>query len=460
MASVFTQDSVLHFLQSSGGSVKNADLLQHFRNFLRDNAGRNRNRELFKKFVNSVATVKQIDGVSHVVLRKKFQRHEDDSSGPPPVPPNPPDSTEHQQKLQQNQDIAPTPSSQDQRTTVLPAAGIMQKDDSNVEAPLNLKHKQPAPVNTPPEPSAGPGPKQPVSLVSEKRQESMLCLPEHSASFQSIKVGEQRLNTAPVRLHKETRENPPNQVCLHPPFAPQRMRHRQSYKSAISQDEDEEEEEDIPLRTASAGETSINSPSNYKGRGISASSPCLIDLSGPLSCSFTSSEKNPPQIYILGEGEIIPPQSPSEVGLKEELDRSKLKVRSAQGKTTAISRNLSSEPQCFSPPPAQLQESAEHHDSHWDQEYTPPSRAQLETRHRSDEIQRLPPSSSNNFTPLADARLSSSNWLLFDSSRTPGKYSSSVDLETREGMATVSMETTDKSFCQKHSNIKCLLMYC
>ncbi|CAG5867118.1 unnamed protein product, partial [Menidia menidia] len=75
MATVFTQDSVLHFLQSSGGAVKNADLISHFRNFVRDHGDQRRNRELFKQFVNSVAIVKQIDGVSHVVLKKKFRGH-------------------------------------------------------------------------------------------------------------------------------------------------------------------------------------------------------------------------------------------------------------------------------------------------------------------------------------------------------------------------------------------------
>uniref|UniRef100_A0A8C9YLI3 Uncharacterized LOC116034860 n=1 Tax=Sander lucioperca TaxID=283035 RepID=A0A8C9YLI3_SANLU len=88
MATEFTQDSLLYFLQSSGGTVKNSDLLLHFRHFIRDHADQNRNREQFKKFVNSLATVKQIDGVSYVVLRKKFKGHvtgggEGGSSEPP-----------------------------------------------------------------------------------------------------------------------------------------------------------------------------------------------------------------------------------------------------------------------------------------------------------------------------------------------------------------------------------------
>uniref|UniRef100_A0A3Q3A2Q2 SOWAHA-C winged helix-turn-helix domain-containing protein n=1 Tax=Kryptolebias marmoratus TaxID=37003 RepID=A0A3Q3A2Q2_KRYMA len=68
-------DSVLFFLQSRGGSAKNSDLLLHFRTFLQDPANRDRNRELFKKFVNSVAIVKQVDGASHVLLRRKFRGH-------------------------------------------------------------------------------------------------------------------------------------------------------------------------------------------------------------------------------------------------------------------------------------------------------------------------------------------------------------------------------------------------
>uniref|UniRef100_A0A3Q2PKG4 SOWAHA-C winged helix-turn-helix domain-containing protein n=1 Tax=Fundulus heteroclitus TaxID=8078 RepID=A0A3Q2PKG4_FUNHE len=68
-------DAVLVFLQSCGGQVRNSDLLLHFRPFLRGHPDQVRNRELFKKFVNSVATVTKIDGVSNVVLRKKFKGH-------------------------------------------------------------------------------------------------------------------------------------------------------------------------------------------------------------------------------------------------------------------------------------------------------------------------------------------------------------------------------------------------
>lgn len=75
MATDFTQESVLRFLLRNGGNVRNVDLLTHFKAFLREHEDRVRNRELFKKYVNTVATVKQEDGVSYIVLRKKYRPH-------------------------------------------------------------------------------------------------------------------------------------------------------------------------------------------------------------------------------------------------------------------------------------------------------------------------------------------------------------------------------------------------
>uniref|UniRef100_A0A7N6FCF8 SOWAHA-C winged helix-turn-helix domain-containing protein n=1 Tax=Anabas testudineus TaxID=64144 RepID=A0A7N6FCF8_ANATE len=88
MATELSQDAVLSFLRVHGGSVRNSDMLLHFRGFIREHADRDRNRELFKKFVNSVATVRNDDGVSHIVLRKQFRGTVPGpgSSGPPRAP--------------------------------------------------------------------------------------------------------------------------------------------------------------------------------------------------------------------------------------------------------------------------------------------------------------------------------------------------------------------------------------
>lgn len=75
MATDCTQESVLRFLLRNGGKVRNVDLLTHFKVFLREHEDRMRNRELFKRYVNTVATVKQEDEVSYVVLKKKYRTH-------------------------------------------------------------------------------------------------------------------------------------------------------------------------------------------------------------------------------------------------------------------------------------------------------------------------------------------------------------------------------------------------
>ncbi|XP_034545453.1 ankyrin repeat domain-containing protein SOWAHA [Notolabrus celidotus] len=70
-----TQESVLSFLLEHGGKVKNSELLNNFRSEIScsDPAEKQHNRDLFKKLVNSVAVVKQIDEVKFVVVKKRYQ---------------------------------------------------------------------------------------------------------------------------------------------------------------------------------------------------------------------------------------------------------------------------------------------------------------------------------------------------------------------------------------------------
>ncbi|CAL8269934.1 unnamed protein product [Boreogadus saida] len=69
------QDTILTFLLEHGGKVTNAELLNCFKSQIHcgDPAGKQHNRDLFKKLVNSVAVVKQIDGVKFVVTKKRFR---------------------------------------------------------------------------------------------------------------------------------------------------------------------------------------------------------------------------------------------------------------------------------------------------------------------------------------------------------------------------------------------------
>ncbi|XP_060103137.1 ankyrin repeat domain-containing protein SOWAHB [Heteronotia binoei] len=89
MAKELSQAELLDFLCQAGGRVANAALLGHFKGFLRDAAAcpeeLRRRRELFKGFVNSVATVKQEapGGAKYVVLRKRFRELVGEEPQPP-----------------------------------------------------------------------------------------------------------------------------------------------------------------------------------------------------------------------------------------------------------------------------------------------------------------------------------------------------------------------------------------
>nr|XP_020455417.1 ankyrin repeat domain-containing protein SOWAHA-like [Monopterus albus] len=72
---VLTQESVLSLLIAEGGKLKKSDLVAKFKDLVDcvDPAERERNRELFKTFVNNVAIVREIDGVRYVVIKKTYQ---------------------------------------------------------------------------------------------------------------------------------------------------------------------------------------------------------------------------------------------------------------------------------------------------------------------------------------------------------------------------------------------------
>ncbi|XP_041049811.1 ankyrin repeat domain-containing protein SOWAHA [Carcharodon carcharias] len=75
MEPILSQEVVIQFLVEAGGKVRNSELLQNFRNELAQNdAQRKREaRELFKRFINNVAVVREEEGVKFVVLKKKLQ---------------------------------------------------------------------------------------------------------------------------------------------------------------------------------------------------------------------------------------------------------------------------------------------------------------------------------------------------------------------------------------------------
>lgn len=86
-----TQESVLSFLLERGGKVKNAELLNNFGGRISsgDPAEKQHNRELFKRLVNSVAVVKQIDGVKFVCAKRRYQDFVKEPNAPRRSPPPP-----------------------------------------------------------------------------------------------------------------------------------------------------------------------------------------------------------------------------------------------------------------------------------------------------------------------------------------------------------------------------------
>ncbi|XP_052010800.1 ankyrin repeat domain-containing protein SOWAHA [Xyrauchen texanus] len=70
-----SQDIILTFLLEHGGNVKNSELVSKFKGLINssDPAEKKNNRDLFKRLVNNVAVVKQVDDVKYVVVKKKYQ---------------------------------------------------------------------------------------------------------------------------------------------------------------------------------------------------------------------------------------------------------------------------------------------------------------------------------------------------------------------------------------------------
>lgn len=413
MATDFTQDTVLHFIRSGGGSVKNSDLLAHFRNFIREHPNRDRNRELFKTFVNSVATVQQLDGVSYVVLRKKFRGRVPghDERGPAGAntqtsavnaSPNPTGRAKKPRQKVQLEDVPrPAVPGAIVGKSVLPAAGIIH----NVQPNLNL---QQAPKTS--GVSVRPAEAQVASHISEKTQMKTPPLSESFAQDQHTKVAQPSLGLGappgitpviaavrhPVELSEQVptpepprgrhvrlqsaedlhQGPPPQPSSLHPQVVQRRIRHRQSYKAALSYDDEEEEEEETPVRRGSAGVMPLSTPLGNMGRVISASSPCIIDQPVPPSVvSSSSAERKVPKIYIqdvkqemASTGGPDPSLEPG-VGHRGHGPRAGLQP----GEPTSTRRSLPIEAEHCLHSAAQGKDAAPHHHIHRDHRYLQPA---------------------------------------------------------------------------------------
>lgn len=187
-----------------------------------------------------------------------------------------------------------------------------------------------------------------------------------------------------------------------PPQLTQRcLKHRQSYKTAVSYDEDDVEE--VPMRRGSGGGAwPLNVPLGDTVRAMSSSSPCIIDTPAPSSV---------PQIYIQGaEGEKL---SPHYLGLREETAGPRLEL----GETTRRSLPL---------------ETALQHNIQQGHQYSPLSREPKPGTNQSDGPL-MSSSHSSIYSPSSAGGFHSTKWPPSNSTRELGWTSSSSDLQIRAG---------------------------
>lgn len=462
MATVFTQDAVLHFLQSSGGSVKNADLLLHFTNFIREHPDRDKNRELFKKFVNTVATVKQVDGVSYVVLRKTFKENVPGGGEQRPRlwnPEGPGGNVTYSpaggaDKARQNPPpgAVTVPTAGPSGKGVLPAAGIIL---NNVET--NLKQKQ---VTNKPEVSVR------SAAVAARVVSETLSMSEPPGQHQLTKVGRHRRSPGPppdvTPVVTAVRHNadlslqvplpgpqrgqtpgrvtcqdsegvlhqyiPPDTVSPHPQVEARR-RYRQSYKSAVSYDEDDDEG-NSPVRRHPAGAWPGSVPLGNVGKNISASSPSIINSPAPSSLLSSSSSGRFPEICIHNvKGKKLPTAGldrNSESGRRGQWTESGLEPGPVPWEFLSNRRSLPLEAECSVP--VHVREVVPQLSVQSGETYLQPASVPLKPRLNPDHIQRtwLSSSQSSIFTPSPDAGISSRGW-----------NSSCEDLQARPGTVTL-----------------------
>ncbi|XP_078092427.1 ankyrin repeat domain-containing protein SOWAHB [Mustelus asterias] len=110
MAATFNQEAVLDFLLLHRGKVRNVELTAHFNRFLRDPERQPQSRELFKKFVNSLAVVKLEGGDKYIVLKKRYVEllpEEIDTSGDAVPPARPVREEKERQRAAQCTQLPP-----------------------------------------------------------------------------------------------------------------------------------------------------------------------------------------------------------------------------------------------------------------------------------------------------------------------------------------------------------------
>ncbi|PSN36822.1 hypothetical protein C0J52_25015 [Blattella germanica] len=66
-------EAIRVFMLENGGKVTNHELVKHFKGFLTDPETRVEARNLFKEYVNTVATIRNEEGEKYLILKKKYR---------------------------------------------------------------------------------------------------------------------------------------------------------------------------------------------------------------------------------------------------------------------------------------------------------------------------------------------------------------------------------------------------
>ncbi|XP_072407043.1 uncharacterized protein [Chiloscyllium punctatum] len=208
MAETFSQEAVLDFLLVHRGKVRNADLTAHFVRFLKDPERKLQSREQFKKFVNSLAVVKEEDGVKYIVLRKRyveFLSEEMHSSSDVLVPARPKGEQKARQKAVESSQPEPASCPRELQPASCP------REHLAASCPPELQ-----PASCPPElqPASCPRELQPASCprehlaVTEDRQREAALSETHQQPRAQRKPAPQQFAKPPVDVVREPPGSP------------------------------------------------------------------------------------------------------------------------------------------------------------------------------------------------------------------------------------------------------------
>ena len=111
----FSLESVRQYMLMRDGQVTNHELVKHFKHWLTHPTEKDISRQKFKEYVNTLATIKQVNGEKYLVLKQKFYpKFDDDEEPAAPLPPAQPEPSLLDEVMASYTPISSTPPRQAQ----------------------------------------------------------------------------------------------------------------------------------------------------------------------------------------------------------------------------------------------------------------------------------------------------------------------------------------------------------